>query len=89
MLSKHSMEIRSAKTWLDSDAQPEIYNRGVSGIWGTSPIQYLLKTEGWRTMPPAVAGMGVWGSSRQRSKILPVYFFGINNWILGLYLDKN
>ena len=39
MLLKHGMEINIAKTWLDSDAQLEIYNEGVfRGSGGTSPI---------------------------------------------------
>ena len=63
MLLKHDIEIRSAKTWLDSDAQPEMYNEGCFGdLWN---ISYLPKTGGWRTTPPAVVGTGVWGRSPQ------------------------
>ena len=32
MLSKRGIEISSAKTWLDSGAQPEMYNGGL--FWG-------------------------------------------------------
>ena len=61
MLSKHGIEIGSAKAWLDSDAQPEMYNGGCFGDLGHIP--HLPKTEGWRTRPPAVVGTGVWERS--------------------------
>ena len=73
MLSKHGIEIRSAKTWLDSDAQPKMYNGGYFGELGLIP--YLLKTGGWRTTPPAVIGTGGLGAEPPALKNFLLFFW--------------
>ena len=77
MLLKHGMEIRSEKTLLDSDAQPEMYNGEV--FRGSGP--HLLFAEDWRLESNASShriATGVRGRSPQRTKIL-LFFLGKNN----------
>ena len=67
MLSKHGIEIKSAKPRLDSNAQAEMYNGGRC-FRDLGHIPYLPKIRGWGITPPAITDTGPGGGAPSAQK---------------------
>ena len=76
MLSKRGIEINSAKTRLDSDAQPKVYNRGLGAK--------LSPTGGWRFGRNASSRRRHCSLGAEPQALKSIRFFCKNHLILGL-----